>query len=407
MSLPPELFELIIDHPDGDILALKMCALACAAFRQRSQSHIFGRITALLPPPSNAPSTYETLCSLFHRLVLQSPHIQHHVRTLVIMDRHMYSTPGRRYTTDWMLDEPTLPLLLLLLPNLEGFHLHSRENWEHVLDENPTLASAILTALASPNIKSIHFRGMQNLPLACITQSTGLRNLLLNDLDIDHEPNPIIVQPKVRLCRLGLSPWTLTRFARADCPFDMTHLLKLRVCPQGHIDQYAALKTLLNAASHSLLEFEYLPFLSIEDVVPELDLGNFPSLQRLVVRPVCGGIVPEHPVGPLLWLAHALDSLPQNSAIAHIVLELEIWWKLPSEGELACIWAWATLDASLTRPALHAATLTIFTELNLNGILPFFAASGRMRIEDPPFIGDCLRYSDLEGPLVVVEKHWG
>jgi hypothetical protein len=159
-----------------------------------------------------------------------------------------------------MLDEPTLPLLLQMLPNIVGFHLHARISWGILLQNSPSLAWAILTTLTSPKIESLHFRGM-DIPSYCLSHSPGLKHILLNDLTINEETNSAVA-PKVFISHLGLSLWTLNWFARPDCPFVIKHLLKLRACPQHDTAQYTALQTLLNAASSSLLEFEYLPFLT-------------------------------------------------------------------------------------------------------------------------------------------------
>jgi hypothetical protein len=101
------------------------------------------------------------------------------------MDRDIYITPSRRFRTEWLLDDTTLPLLLPLLRNLESFHMHAWLSWDLVLEskKNTPLTSAISTALASPNIRSIHFRGI-DIPPSCIAQSPGLQDLLLNDLEI-------------------------------------------------------------------------------------------------------------------------------------------------------------------------------------------------------------------------------
>jgi hypothetical protein len=159
-----------------------------------------------------------------------------------------------------MLDEPTLPLLLQMLPNIVDFHLHARINWGMLLQNSPSLAWAILTALTSPKIESLHFRGM-DIPSYCLSRSPGLKHILLNDLTINEETNSAVA-PKVFISHLRLTLWTLNWFARPDCPFDIKHLLKLRACPQHDTAQYTALQTLLNAASNSLLEFEYLPSLT-------------------------------------------------------------------------------------------------------------------------------------------------
>lgn len=139
MTLPQELLGTIIDHlyHEGDIFSLKMCSLVCASFCHSSQPHIFRRVT-LQPWLMPGTSSKRTMSFLFHRLVTRSPHILLYVRILVIRDRELYSRPGRRLARSWMLDEPTLPLLLQMLPNIVGFHLHARINWGILLQNSPS-----------------------------------------------------------------------------------------------------------------------------------------------------------------------------------------------------------------------------------------------------------------------------
>ncbi|KAJ7617517.1 hypothetical protein DFH06DRAFT_103824 [Mycena polygramma] len=402
MSLPQELFDAIIDNLYGDIFSLKMCSLVSSAFCRSSQPHIFRRVT-LEPwpmarkPTNSSRSTRSTMCFLFYQLITSSPHILLYVRILVIMDRPMLSTPGRVRPKSWILDEPTLPTLLALLPNLESLHLHARLGWEDLGDENPVLAAAILDALASPKIRSIHFRDME-FPSSCITQSPGATDILLNNNSILTDQTDSLV-PKIPIRRLGLSPWTLAWFARDSCPFDITHLSKLRASPQHNVAQYASLQTLLNEASDSLLEFEYFPFLTIGDEPPyhHLDLSQLSSLRCFVAWVALGRFV-GHPFAQALWLVRALDSLPPDSSIEHIVIYLPDWPVYESISKTD----WATLDTSLTRLSLRAARVTIIkhAKLNLDRLLPVLASTGRMQADNEASgfsfnTFDLLRYADL------------
>ncbi|KAJ6504676.1 hypothetical protein C8R47DRAFT_1103197 [Mycena vitilis] len=396
MSLPQELFDAIIDNLYGDIFSLKMCSLVSSAFCRSSQPHIFRRVTLEPWPIARQPtnSSRHTMCFLFYRLITASPHILLYVRILVIMDRQMLSTPGRVRPKSWIMDEPTLPTLLALLPNLESLHLHARTGWQHLSDENPVLAAAILDALASPKTRSIHFRDME-IPSSCINQSPGTTDILLNNNSITDQTDSLV--PKIPLRRLGLSPWTLAWFARDSCSFDLTHLSKLRASPQHDTAQYTSLQTLLNKASSSLLEFEYLPFLT-RDEPPhnDLDLSKLSSL-RCFVAWVALGRFEGHPFAQALWLVRALNSLPLDSSVEHIIIHLPDW----SASESINKTDWATLDTSLTRASLRAAKVTIITygTSNLDSLLPVLASTGRMQANNA--LGnsfdtfDLLRYSDL------------
>ncbi|KAF8214984.1 hypothetical protein K438DRAFT_1800547 [Mycena galopus ATCC 62051] len=385
MAFPPEIFEIILDNVDGDIVTLRMCSLVSSGFLHSSRSHIFRRVT-LKGPPYTLPHMPRptTPCCRFHRLVTRSPHIQQYVRALTITDTPKVRDSENRITLpskSWMLDEPTLPLLIGLLPNLETFHLLYQVKWARIVEKHPAFESAMLSTLASPKIKSIHLRGVGDLPLSCIIQSPGLKDLDLDLLGISGETNSVEL-PKVRLCRLGLGSSALSWFAGADCFFDTTHLLKLRIAQDNSRDQ-RSLQTLLDGASRSLLEFEYVPYLA-ELMPPDLDLGRLSSLQSLVIWVTLGRPVAQ-PFSQLLWLARVLDSLPKNSATQRISIHLRYHGaglRAPSSstGELA----WTTLDASLTRPELRAAKVTIFTGLHLNKLLPTLTSSGRLRVD--PFI---------------------
>ncbi|KAJ6508319.1 hypothetical protein C8R45DRAFT_967042 [Mycena sanguinolenta] len=390
LSFPLELCDLIIQYIDDDVDTLKTCSLVSAAFCQFVQPRIFSRVTLL--PPRHARG--RNVCSLFHCLVTQSPHIQPYVRTLVILD--INAPAGRKQPM--ILEEPTLPPLLQMLPKLEGLHIHARIQWSHLEEKNAALAAAILTALSSSDIKSIYFLGTNGLPITYITQSPRLKDLLLNHLELTDGLNPVMAlpgstpPPKICLRRLGLGPGTLVPFA-TDYRFDMTCLRKLRVSPTHHISQHAALQTLLDRASQSLLEFECLPFPTADEEPHDrdMDLSKLSSLRRLVVW-VVSGIYRLQPFAPFLWLTHALDSLTADSALEHIVIHLDPWYDVvPTIDEPA----WTTLDASLTRPELNAAIVTIFTSLDLEMVLPRLSSSGRMRIDNTKRSFDSLRYSDL------------
>ncbi|KAJ7080525.1 hypothetical protein C8R44DRAFT_895335 [Mycena epipterygia] len=218
MSLPQELLDLVVEELDGDIVSMKISSLTV-----------------------------------------------NYTAHLVVAGVHGLGC--------WKI----LPSLLRILPNLESFHMHARFEWRSI-DHNPSLSSAISNILNSPKLVSIHFRGVDILP-SYISRSPALHTLLLNDLVID-PATPMALNPRVQIRYLGLSPWTLKKFAGADCPFDMKHLLKLRACPQHNNAQYAALQNLLNTCSKSLLELQCLPFLTIGDVPPhfELDLSRLSSL---------------------------------------------------------------------------------------------------------------------------------
>ncbi|KAJ7741332.1 hypothetical protein B0H16DRAFT_1890516 [Mycena metata] len=382
MALPQELVDAVIDNLAGDVPALNALSLVCSSFRTSSQAHIFRRITLR----SQTSGMKNTSCALFHRLVSQSPHILLHVRTLVILDR---TTLGIASPKSWIMDEPTLPPLLRMLVHLEGFHLHSRHNWREVRRGSPSLESAILALLASPKMKSIHFRGMA-IPSSCVLQSPGLRKLLLNDLDFsDNVTAP--TSSKIPIHYLGVSPWMLPLFASASSPFDTQHLLKLQACPQHDTAQYTALQTILNTASGSLLELEYLPFLTIGDEPPHhpLDLGHLSSLNFLVVW-IGLGEYRAQPFAQLIWLCHVLDSLPGGSILG-ITIHLEDWLDVPIRE-----FDWGIFDAALMRPELSSARATVFTKFDSLDVLPpTFNTTGRMLIDHGTLGFHELRYADL------------
>ncbi|KAJ7486233.1 hypothetical protein B0H11DRAFT_1143304 [Mycena galericulata] len=395
MSFPQEILELILDDLDaaGDFSSLKTCSLVCASLCHPTQSRIFKRIT--LQPWFTSLRKANTMSVLFHRLLTESPHIRSYVRILVIQDREFYSTPGRKRVLPWVLDEATLPLLIPMLTHLEAFDLHARFNWLAV-EDNPSLSSAIWKALASRKIESIHFRGVDILS-SCISRSPGLKTLLLNDLtfgdgltSIEDRLANLAVVPRLQLRSVGLCPWSLHWAAGANCPFDWTHLLKLRASPQRRSHQYVALQALLNAASASLLEFEHLPFITSFDVVPPdhvLDLRRLSSLRSLLVSVKLHGDAGD-PFAEALWLIRVLDTLPTDTAIQRIVIHLEFLGVSPNS------FSWDALDASLMSLRLQAAKVTIFTDSDFDGQLPLLESARRLRIDKAPTF-DSFRYADL------------
>ncbi|KAJ7701450.1 hypothetical protein B0H17DRAFT_1327592 [Mycena rosella] len=403
MSLSQELLEIILDDldADGDTLSLRMCSLVSASLCHSSQARIFRRVT-LAPWVTNN----NTMCFLFHRLVTHSPHITRYVRILVLQDRALYTRLSTMEMPTWMIREPTLPPLLRMLPNLEGFHFHAQSfRWTSPWSNAP-LSSAIFDALTSSKISSIHFRGL-SIPASCILKSSGLRRLLLNDLAVLENGNIDEQHPVERRIRhLGLSGKTLTWFPRAKHHFDIENLVKFRACPEIEVHQYAAVQSLLDACSRSLLEFEYLPFLEYGGVFPhhDLDLSRLSSLRSFVVFSPTARSGNQPVDDPVLWLARVLETLPSDSNIQSITIYLQVVPSHRTEG-------WAALDASLARPALRTTQVTIFPHstfyatsfpLDFTGLTPAFNTllpalnfTGRMHIDGTHILFDSLRFADL------------
>ncbi|KAJ7439200.1 hypothetical protein FB451DRAFT_1447211 [Mycena latifolia] len=146
---------------------------------------------------------------------------------------------------------------------------------------------------------------------------------------------------------------------------EMKQLLKLRACPQDNV-QYAAMQSILSICARSLLEFEYLPFVTVK----------------------CG-----NQSNPVLWLARALDTLPSGSSIRTITIYLDFH---VHGGTITHKEDWATLDTSLMRPELRAANVTIFPFSTFYASRDnHFIGGRRMLINDTRTLFDSLRFADL------------
>ncbi|KAF8903615.1 hypothetical protein CPB85DRAFT_1255660 [Mucidula mucida] len=134
MVLPPELFDAVVDELGGDRLALKNCSLVARNLRARSQEHLFRDISL-----ENA-----SWCEKFYQTATASRSIPYVVRSL-----RLVTFPGQ-----WVKDEPTLPLLLQQMVNLQHVQMFFVE-WESSAALEVALRS--LNNLTAATLTNVYF----------------------------------------------------------------------------------------------------------------------------------------------------------------------------------------------------------------------------------------------------------
>ncbi|KAF7342039.1 hypothetical protein MVEN_01791200 [Mycena venus] len=104
-SLPQELIDMVIRGSAADVPTLRSCSLVCRAFVPSSQACIFS-VVALIPGlPTSCPRR-------LHDILVDSPHLGGHVRTLSVIEG---IGAGR-----WLTDPNTSSAVLGILQHLKG-----------------------------------------------------------------------------------------------------------------------------------------------------------------------------------------------------------------------------------------------------------------------------------------------
>jgi hypothetical protein len=105
--IPQELIDIIVHENDTDSATLRSCALVCRAFLPSAQASIFSEIE-LIPKGGRAEP--------LHEILVDSPHLRRHVRTLRISDAGI---------DDWTSWCPSFVAVLKLLDAVTSFALAS------------------------------------------------------------------------------------------------------------------------------------------------------------------------------------------------------------------------------------------------------------------------------------------
>ncbi|KAF8988412.1 hypothetical protein BDQ17DRAFT_1374115 [Cyathus striatus] len=147
--VPPEVIEKIIENVS--FRDLRACALTCKDFLIPSQRLIFRKVG--LRSVAHRGNINFSKYSSFQNAVASTPELALYVREFTLKD-----DGGERN----LIEQPTLPSMLMLLSNLAKFKLSSRYDYDYKTF-SPALKKALATLLLSPSIMKVTFKGIINL----------------------------------------------------------------------------------------------------------------------------------------------------------------------------------------------------------------------------------------------------
>ncbi|KAJ7615672.1 hypothetical protein DFH06DRAFT_1343638 [Mycena polygramma] len=244
--LPQELVDAIVDkiYEDKDIPSLKSCSLAARTFVSPARRYLFRRIEILPPRPACNP------CQRFHQLLISSPHIASFVEELCIVlvsPKSYYDYPQRRPAT-WVMDSPTLALILPLLDlkrisiteNARMSYIRLGDSSLNWLRLQPKLKSTLMDIFSSLKLEAVHLRGLViESPcdlLSLFSETTSLKEMSLSRIYFTNGydmrgPWPESRQWRPQLRSLLISEMRTNRFWHymTNPQIDLTRLSSLTV----------------------------------------------------------------------------------------------------------------------------------------------------------------------------------
>ena len=178
VELPQELIDGILGHlyADRDTHSLATCALAHRTLYRTSQALLYRDVYF------NETQTI----SLFHRALLDNPHLGLYVRILRL-DGPSSVQP------QWVWDEEVLAAILDGVRCLEELHMNAFSPRNAQVGK--TMHAALLRAVARPSLRILGLTRMRTFPQATCTYTPNLRdlrlgNLLIHDLEVHRALQP-------------------------------------------------------------------------------------------------------------------------------------------------------------------------------------------------------------------------
>ncbi|KAF8906827.1 hypothetical protein CPB84DRAFT_367498 [Gymnopilus junonius] len=359
-TLPPELYEAILDHLGGDSTALRTCALVSRLFARKCQQLLFRSITLGRPfkqfegsiVSKNWPSKnlYQTFSS--------SPHLGRLIEEFEISDATLMNF--YREELSWIRKDLDVARILPLLGNLQalvitGNYMGSRLNFRAW---KPELKFAILRK--TPSISTIYLAYIRNVPWMILKSIPSLKSLYLyqvsfvaNDatvLPVSAELDADSKQAELETLHIKTTSreeWrSLYLWLQIDNgSFDLDHLTDLTLDVDFVIEEpqtsgpeeIHGIAWLLQRCSGSLRSLNLIfpqevasPHFSSQKY---LDLSSMPSLQELCLH----GCVWSDRTGSqniIPWLVRNISEVPESCQLQRLTLlfTIEDFEFLPETG---------------------------------------------------------------------------
>ncbi|KDR76493.1 hypothetical protein GALMADRAFT_246874 [Galerina marginata CBS 339.88] len=345
LQLPPELFEVIIDHLESR--SLKVCALVCRVFAHNCQKRLFKRITLGRPFQSFKRDIVSKVwpAQRLYEVLSKSPNLCKLVEELEISDSGIKSF--YREELSWIRKDSNLSQILPMLNNLkelsiQGHNMGSRLNfraWE------PELKLAIWRKCQS--LSKVSLRFMRNVPLSLLKFAPSLKALSLfkilfipddTILSSAAEPTTPVIQAELRSLSVfttsndewtSLYPWLLvsidfSHFVSMDLYVDFIDEETLT----GPSTAFGAVTQLVHRSSNTVKRLSI--FFPEEVASPSyydqkyFNLGSMPCLQYLALNGCIWSEFDSRPLNNVHWLLTILTKIPQSSSLQRIDLNFTV-----------------------------------------------------------------------------------
>ncbi|TFK71482.1 hypothetical protein BDN72DRAFT_837534 [Pluteus cervinus] len=305
--------------------SLKFLSLVCSGFRPLAQREHFSHITIGRQTPTQVTAS----CNLFLDLLNRQPTIAAYIRGILLIDRE---GPSNVQSQSWISsNSSSVADLLLQLPNLSAFHLHTSGlvlKWNHIPQD---VLTAMYTVLRLPSLTALVLSGFKDLPIDLLDHCPNLQELRLvksylkrpsitddrhfHGIPRDAPSTPSA--PQIRLLQIiEGAPMTNFPFGCLNPP------VAYNLC---NLESFHMRSFLSDLTSVPMSEFKHLKSLDVEcssascryDPERYLDLSPHRFLESLYIR------VPLMSDANVQWLAASLRSLSTpHSTLRSITVQL-------------------------------------------------------------------------------------
>ncbi|TFK66912.1 hypothetical protein BDN72DRAFT_961436 [Pluteus cervinus] len=349
---PTELVDKIFSELQDDKNALRACTQVCKRFLIPSHRHLYS--TICLPPPGGT-------CTKPLRIFQRYPYLGSFVQHLSLSQKIDCSHN--------LVDDPALPKLLDLLSRVSSLHVDVWFDWDYMYHDTKQAFIRLFSLEALTRITIVSAQrppfpeGILRLPpslthleFAPHGEENATFLVDTNPLYYGAVPN----KPCLTTLRLTHSFYQST----ADCilsarfPVNIQSLDTLHVKVEFMLDEHKAAWRIIRPTKMTLRRLEIDMIKPPRDRNPKADpfnLANLPRLCTLVVRfEIVIYLLREY--NPVSWLMDLLRTLPEQSTISLIELEIRIddeeRHSINFVLELTRKIHWARLDFLLTQPNL-------------------------------------------------------
>ncbi|KDR76502.1 hypothetical protein GALMADRAFT_448832 [Galerina marginata CBS 339.88] len=350
LQLPPELFEVIIDHLEVESSSLKVCSLVCRVFAHHCQKRLFKHISLGRPFQSFKQDIVSKVwpTQRLYEVLSKSPNLCKLVEELEISDAGIKSF--YREELSWIRKDSNLSHILPMLNNLkelgiQGNNMGSRLNFRAW---TPELKLAIWRKCQTISKISLGF--MRNVPLALMRFSPSLKALTFfkilfipDDATFSSAAEPTTHAIRAELRSLSISttsndewislyPWLLLECGNPD----LSHLVNLDLHVDfvdeetlgGPSEAFNAVTQVVHRSSDAVRNLSlYFP----EEVASPsyydqkyFDLGSMPSLRHFSLDGCIWSESDPITLNNVQWLLNNLAKIPQSSSLQSIDLNFTV-----------------------------------------------------------------------------------